>query len=327
MENSLKEKKIIKIIVVMGPTATGKTKLAVRLAREFNGEIISADSRQVYRGLNIGSGKDIDEYEDIPYHMIDIVSPSEDYNLMRFRSDVPEIILEIDSMGHIPIIAGGSALYINSILSEYSLSGGAPVPDFRESLKGLETKEILEMLKNESDDAYKSIGDPSNRNRIIRYLEKIKNIDRQMEPLPFTPECLLIGVFFDRKDVHSRIEKRLELRLKSGMIEEVEDLHNKGISWEKLEFFGLEYRYVACYLQGKLSFMEMRKQLLEKIRQFAKRQDVWFRKMEREGKVIHWVKEGNPLQAASLAAAFLKNQEIPAPEIRISEIYYGKKSS
>ncbi|MFA6291764.1 MAG: tRNA (adenosine(37)-N6)-dimethylallyltransferase MiaA [Victivallales bacterium] len=323
----MKEKKIIKIIAVLGPTATGKTKLAVRLAREFNGEIISADSRQVYRGLNIGSGKDIVEYEDIPYHMIDVVNPSEDYNLMRFRSDVPEIILGIDSRGHIPIIAGGSSLYINALLSEYSLRGGAPIPDFRESLKNLETKEILEMLKNESEDAYKSINDQNNRNRIIRYLEKAKNIDRQMEPLPFTPESLLIGVFFDRKDVHSRIEKRLDLRLKGGMIEEVEDLHNNGISWEKLEFFGLEYRYVACYLQGKLSFMEMRKQLLEKIRQFAKRQDVWFRKMEREGKAIYWVKDGNPREAGALVDAFLNNHEMPEPEIRISEIYYGKKSS
>ena len=126
MENSLKVKKKIKIIVVVGPTATGKTKLAVDLARKYNGEIISADSRQVYRGLNIGSGKDIDEYGSVPYHLIDIVGPAEDYNLMRFRSDVPGIILEIDSRGHIPVIAGGSALYINSILSEYSLRGGAP---------------------------------------------------------------------------------------------------------------------------------------------------------------------------------------------------------
>ena len=326
MENSLKEKKKIKIIVVLGPTATGKTKLAVQLARKFNGEIISADSRQVYRGLNIGSGKDIDEYGDVPYHMIDVVSPSEEYNLMRFRSDVPGIILEIDFRGHVPVIAGGSALYINAILSEYSLRGGAPAPDFRESLKGLGTKEILEMLKNESEDAYKSIHDQNNRNRIIRYLEKIKN-NKQLDPLPFTPECLLIGVFFDRKDVHSRIEERLDLRLKGGMIEEVGNLHNQGISWERLEFFGLEYRYVARHLQGKLSFMEMRKKLLEKIRQFAKRQDVWFRKMEREGKVIYWVKEGNVGQAEALVDAFLKNQGIPDPEIRISEIYYGKKSS
>ena len=182
------------------------------------------------------------------------------------------------------------------------------------------------MLKNESEDAYKSIHDQNNRNRIIRYLEKIKN-NKQLDPLPFTPECLLIGVFFDRKDVHSRIEERLDLRLKGGMIEEVGNLHNQGISWERLEFFGLEYRYVASYLQGNLSFVEMRKKLLEKIRQFAKRQDVWFRKMEREGKLIYWVKEGKVGEADAIVDAFLKNKEIPYPEIRISEIYYGKKSS
>jgi tRNA dimethylallyltransferase len=326
-ENSLKEKKNIKIIVILGPTATGKTKIAVSLARKFNGEIISADSRQVYRGLDIGSGKDIAEYGNVPYHLIDIVAPSEDYNLMRFRSDVPRIILDIDLRRRIPIMAGGSALYIDAILSEYSLRGGSPSADFRESLKRLGTGEILEMLKNESGDVYKSIEDLNNRNRIIRYLEKNKNIDRQMEPLPFNPECLLIGVFFDRKDVHSRIEERLDIRLGNGMVAEVENLHSQGISWERLEFFGLEYRYVACYLQGKMSFPEMRKKLLEKIRQFAKRQDIWFRKMEREGKRIYWVKEGDSGQTEAMVDAFLKNREIPDTGIRISEIYYGRKSS
>ncbi len=323
----MQEKKIIKIIVVLGPTATGKTKLAVKLSRKFNGEIISADSRQVYRGLNIGSGKDLDEYADIPHHLIDIVNPAEDYNLMRFRSDVPGIILEIDSRRRIPLIAGGSALYINSILSEYSLRGASPSSDFRDSLKNMGTEEILEMLENESEDAYGSANDPNNRNRIIRYLEKTKNNYSQVEPFPFLPQFLLVGVLFDRKLVHSRIEERLDLRLKNGMLSEVEELHNHGISWERLEFFGLEYRYVSYYLQGKLSFMEMRKKLLEKIRQFAKRQDVWFRKMEREGKRIYWIREGDVAQTEALVDAFLGNREIPVPVIRISEIYYGKKSS
>lgn len=323
----MKERKKIKIIVVLGPTATGKTKLAVHLARKFNGEIISADSRQVYKGLDIGSGKDIGEYGDIPYHLIDVVSPSEEYNLMRFCQDVPAIISGIDSRGRIPVIAGGSALYVNAILSGYSLNGAAPTPEFRESLKNLDTGEILEMLKNESEDVYKSVTDQNNRNRIVRYLEKIKNNDRKIEPMPFTPDFLLLGVFFDRSDVHSRIEERLDLRLRTGMITEVEKLHERGVAWERLEFFGLEYRYVAYYLQGKLSIGEMRKKLLEKIRQFAKRQDVWFRKMEREGKDIYWVKEGNTGQADALVCSFLNERKLPAPDIRISEIYYGKKSS
>lgn len=323
----MEEKKKIKIIVILGPTATGKTKLAVQIARDFNGEIISADSRQVYCGLNIGSGKDIDEYGSVPYHLINILSPSEDYNLMRFCRDVPAIIMGIYLRTHIPVIAGGSALYINAILSEYSLRGGAPAPDFRESLRPLDTKVILEMLKNESEDAYKTINDQNNRNRIIRYLEKSRNNNRQIDPLPFIPEFLLLGVFFDRKEVHSRIEGRLDLRLKNGMIEEVETLHSQGISWGRLEFFGLEYRYVAYYLQGKLSFAEMRKKLLEKIRQFAKRQDAWFRKMEREGKRIFWLREGDIGQAVELVDAFLENRELPEPEIRMSDIYYGRKSS
>lgn len=326
-ENSLKEKKKIKIIVVLGPTATGKTKLAVHLAQKFNGEIISADSRQVYKGLDIGSGKDIEEYGNVPYHLIDVVNPSEEYNLMRFCQDVPVIIRDIDARGRVPVIAGGSALYVNAILSGYSLRGAAPAPEFRESLKNLCTEEILDMLKKESEDAYIGVNDLNNRNRIVRYLEKTKDNDRQIKPMPFTPAFLLLGVFFDRRDVHSRIEERLDLRLKSGMIAEVERLHGEGISWEKLEFFGLEYRYVAYYLQGRLSLADMRKKLLEKIRQFAKRQDIWFRKMEREGKNIYWIKEGDSGQAETLADNFLNEREMPEPEIRISEIYYGKKSS
>jgi len=315
--------KKIKIIVVTGPTATGKTALAVRLARTYDGEIISADSRQVYKGLDIGSGKDIQEYGDVPYHLIDIVEPSGEYNLMRFRNEVPGIILNIDERKKIPFIAGGSVLYIDSILSEYTMPGSAPVTLLRESLQKLKIEELVGQFAGQLQNQQ----DLRNKNRLVRIIEKTVSEGQGAKPMPFQPEYLVIGVFYERKQVHSRIEERLDKRLKNGMVEEVEHLHNQGVLWERLEFLGLEYRYLAFYLQGKMSFNEMRRKLLEKIRQFAKRQDIWFRKMEREGHPIHWVREGNWEKASGLVELFLSGKELPSPELTISNIYYGKKTS
>ncbi|OGV53586.1 MAG: tRNA (adenosine(37)-N6)-dimethylallyltransferase MiaA [Lentisphaerae bacterium GWF2_50_93] len=323
----MKEEKKIKIIVVTGPTATGKTRLAVRLAGRFNGEIISADSRQVYKGLDIGSGKDLHEYGAIPCHLIDIVEPSEEYNLMRFRNEVPEIILDIDRREKLPLIAGGSALYIDSILSEYSLPGKAPDPELRKNLREMAPDEISECLKKKIACLPNPLNDRNNRNRLVRAIEIAGSGSSSANPMSFDAEYLVIGVYFDRKQVHQRIEERLEQRLKNGIIEEVEHLHNQGLPWERLEFFGLEYRYLAFYLQGKMTFPEMRQKLLEKIRQFAKRQDIWFRKMEREGRVIHWIREGCYENACRLVELFLADKMLPPPELSISEIYYGKKTS
>jgi tRNA dimethylallyltransferase len=327
MKNSLKEEKKIKIIVVTGPTATGKTRLAVKLAGRFNGEIISADSRQVYRGLDIGSGKDIHEYGDIPFHLIDILEPSVEYNLMRFRNEVPEIILDISGRGKLPIIAGGSALYIDSILSEYSLPGEAPDPELRECLSKMDSKELSDRLESKLDVMPSSLNDKNNMNRLVRALEIAGSPGFSAKPIPFNAEYLVIGVYFERNQVHQKIEERLDYRLKNGLIQEVEYLHNKGLTWERLEFFGLEYRYLAFYLQGKMSLPEMRQKLLEKIRQFAKRQDIWFRKMEREGHVIHWIREGCFEKASRLMGLFLAGKELPPAELSMSEIYYGKKTS
>lgn len=326
-KNSLKEEKKIKIIVVTGPTATGKTRLAVQLAIRFNGEIISADSRQVYRGLDIGSGKDRHEYGGIPCHLMDIVEPSGEYNLMRFRNDVPGIILDIAGRKKIPFIAGGSALYIDSILSEYSLPGAAPDQELREKMMKMAPDEISEALEKKLDHMPNALNDRNNRNRLVRALEIAGSGVLSANPMPFDAEYLVIGVYFERKQVHQRIEARLDHRLKNGMVEEVEHLHSQGVSWERLEFFGLEYRYLAFYLQGKMSFPEMRQKLLEKIRQFAKRQDIWFRKMEREGHVIQWVRDGSFEKASQLVELFLSGKRLPPSELNISEIYYGKKTS
>ena len=318
-----------KNLIITGPTATGKTELAVSLAEKYNGEIVSADSRQVYRGMDIGTGKDLKSYSrngrEIPFHLIDIVPPDEEYNLMRFTQDAASAIENILKKGKLPIIAGGTPLYIDALISEYKMEGGGVDKNLRNSLKELETEKLLKILESTSSEAYEKLNNSQNRNRIIRIIEKLRTEKTEHRGLlPTATEWLILGVYYHRKTVHSRIEERLKERAADGMIEEVEYLHNKeGVSWERLEFFGLEYKYIALFLQGKLSYNEMYNQLLIKIRQFAKRQDIWFRKMEREGHIIHWIPDGDITKASELVEKFLNDIPLPAPEIRISEIDYG----
>lgn len=276
----------VKIIVISGPTATGKTALAVKLAQKFNGEIISADSRQVYCGMDIGSGKDLAEYQDIPYHLIDIADPAtETYNLGRFCRDAWQAIGEIHNRNRLPIICGGTALYIAALLDGYRLPGGALPP------RNYDTPRI-----RQNPDAPPSFTPP------------------------FVIDPLFLGVLYPRITVRDRIEKRLDSRLADGMIEEIQKLHDKKqVSWEKLESFGLEYREIAIYLQGKYSFEEMRNQLLNKIRQFAKRQDIFFRKLEREGHLIHWLKAGKEPAPELLIRDFLNGKKIAEPAFRLCD--------
>lgn len=276
----------VKIIVILGPTATGKTALAVQLAKKFNGEIISADSRQVYCGMDIGSGKDIGEYQDVPYHLIDIADPAtEIYNLGRFCRDAWQAIADIHARGKLPVVCGGTALYIAAILDGYRLPGGELPP--------------------------REFGTPRIR----------QNPDA---PPSFTPPFeispLILGVLYPRKTVRARIERRLDARFDNGMVDEVRHLHEKsGVSFDKLESFGLEYREISLFLQNRCSFEEMREQLLNKIRQFAKRQDIFFRKMEREGHSIHWLSEGKNPDPAALISSFLNDEKIAEPEFRLCD--------
>ena len=316
----------IKILTVTGPTATGKTSLAVRLAREFAGEIVSADSRQVYRGLDIGSGKDLSEYGDVPYHLIDIADPvTDEYNLKEFTADALKAVADISSRGAFPVICGGSALYVNAILRGYELPGGPPDVDYRNALKAMSLEELNNALKSLSFTLWRELHDKENPNRLIRAIEKVRSLSlsgKTQSALELAP--LVIAPYYTRKDVHERIKARLEQRFDEGMIDEVKTLHDKGLSWEKLEYFGLEYRYIAFYLQGKLaSFNELKEQLLAKIRGFAKSQDIWFRKMEREGLDIYWIKDGNFDQARELVSKFLAGEELPPPLIRLKDIHYG----
>ena len=285
-KNASKAENRIKVAVVTGPTATGKTALAVKLAKQFDGEIISVDSRQVYKGLDIGSGKDIEEYKDVPYHLIDIVDPAKEvYNLARFCRDAFAAIEDITRRGRLPILCGGTALYLLALLDGYTLPGGELPP--------------------------RCSGQP-----------RVKQNQDQANSFtpPFALDALLLGVYFPRAQVRERIQIRLDKRLAEGMIDEEKRLVDSGVTLQQLEFFGLEYREMALYLAGKQTLSEMRDILLNKIRQFAKRQDIFFRKMEREGHVIHWLKQGNFDEAVKLIELFLQDKPLPPAEFKLCDI-------
>lgn len=326
-----------KVIVILGPTASGKTAFGVRLASRIGGEIVSVDSRQLYRGLDIGSGKDIAEYtlpsgETVGHHLIDIAEPDHPYNLAEFMRDCRNAVEKILAEGHVPVLVGGSALYLDAVLHNYSLQGGAPDPVQRAALRALSTEELREKLRVLEPASEILRREPENRTRLIRRIEMLtlppdeallSNANAPSEKWRF----LVTGVLRDRAEIHCRIETRLDERLASGMLDEARHLHDeKGVSWERLEFFGLEYRYMALHLQGKLSFQEMRDQLLIRIRQFAKRQDSWFRNMERNGIAIHWFRETEFEQALALSRDFLAGKTLPEPAFKLSETFYGPRS-
>ena len=277
----------VKVLAVTGPTATGKTRLAVQLARRFSGEIISVDSRQVYRGMDIGTGKDLEEYGEIPCHLVDIADPAKgDYNLWKFCHDAYDVIADISSRRKLPILCGGTALYLEALLKGFSLPGGALPP----RVKGVP--------RTRRDDACVE-GD---------------------FVAPFKLDALVLGVYYPRLEVRDRIEKRLDARFDAGMIDEIRDLHVKsGVSYDQLEFYGLEYREISLFLQGKATFGEMRNNLLNRIRQFAKRQDIFFRKLERDGVDIHWIERADENTAAGIAASFLAGEKISAPSFRLAD--------
>ena len=323
--------KNIKVVVITGPTATGKTALAVGLARQFGGEIISVDSRQVFRGLDLGTGKDLEEYGTgaaaVPYHLIDVVEPTEDYHLLAFCRAAAVALDEIAGRGGLPIFCGGTPLYLDALLRGYTLPGAGPDAAARQDWKSKTAAELLDLLQTKDPAAWAGLKDRDNPTRIIRALEKCDREAAQFEPIATRIDPLVIGVFYPRREVHRRIEERLDRRLAAGMIDEVKQLHDRGVSWERLEFFGLEYRYIGRYLQGELSRAEMRDQLLFHIRKFAKRQDIWFRKMEREGRNIYWLDRAAQAEAPELIRRHLAGEPLPEPVIRIKDIHYGPVTS
>lgn len=301
---------IRRVIVILGPTACGKTAMSVALARRLNGAVISADSRQVYRGLDIGSGKDLEEYvtggEPVEAHLLDIADPAaaEPYTLADFMRDAKRAIVELVSRGKVPILCGGTGLYLHALIRGYELPGGPADREFRRGLRDEDRQRLAETLAGRYD---LSNGEDNNLYRLSRKMEIESNrtFSPYGGPLENT-EYLVLGALRPRPEIHRRIEARLDERLAHGMLDEIQNLHDEHqVSWEKLESFGLEYREVSRYLRGMMEFGEMRNHLLAKIRQFAKRQDTWFRKMQKEGVEIHWLPPEDLDSAERLCREFL----------------------
>ena len=300
------------ILVICGPTASGKTSLAVTLALKYNGEIISGDSRQVFRGMDIGTGKDLQEYRtpqgEVTNHLIDIADPMDDYNLYRYITDFRNSYNSIIAIGKLPILAGGSGLYIEAVLKDYDLYPAPEDPVLRDSLNNKAKDELLEILKTESDDILQRT-DISSARRIVRGIEiarYLKNnpagINRNsgIEMIP-----LIIGVTFPRELLLKRIDTRLDERLKSGMLDEVKMLLKNGVTPERLVKLGLEYRYCTMYLKDEISYSEMIEKLKIEIHKFSKRQMTWLRGMERRGLKIHWIEGNNPAEAEKIINQFM----------------------
>ena len=286
------------MITILGPTACGKTELAARLAYDLDAEIISADSRQVYRGMDIGTGKDLDDYtvngKKIPYHLIDICKPGEKYNLFCFQQDFHNAYNDIISRGKLPVLCGGTGLYIESVLRGYSLSPVPQDPELRQSLEGKSLEElamILKELKAKTGSTMHNTTDVDSCQRAIRAIEiEAHNLHTPMDRRMMPPvDSLVVGINIDRNLRRERITKRLKQRLDNGMVNEIRGILASGVSPDDLIYYGLEYKYVTLYVIGKLSYDEMFRQLEIAIHQFAKRQMTWFRGMERRGTKIHWI--------------------------------------
>jgi len=278
------------LITILGPTATGKTRLATKLAQRYRGEIISADSRQVYIGMDIGTGKDYNDYAinntKINYHLIDIVRPDQEFNLFMFKELFAKTFSDIISRNKLPFLVGGTGLYISSIIQNYDLQKA----DFKSSrINELEQMEIEDLrnllLKLNSQIHYKR--DLFSKERVIKTIL----VAEAKEGLKYFPKInsLVLGVNMNRDEIKKRITERLKKRLDEGMVDEVKRLLESGITFARLTSFGLEYKFISMHLQGKLSFDEMFQKLNTAIHQFAKRQMTWFRKMEREGVKIEWL--------------------------------------
>ena len=320
---------MLPMITILGPTASGKTPVAARLAAEIGGEVISADSRQVYRRMDIGTGKDLADYQctmhnaqctmhnaplgrrtlategtqecTIPYHLIDIREPGTKYNLFEYQQDFFDVYQEIRRRGAVPILCGGTGLYIEAVLKGYHLS---PVPQnqaLRDSLEGKslgELTEMLKVLKARNGSNMHNTTDVDSCQRAIRAIEiETYNAEHPMPRRELPPvESLIIGIHIDRELRREKITRRLKARLEAGMVEEVQALLNEGIPAEDLIYYGLEYKFVTEYLTGQLTYDEMFTRLEIAIHQFAKRQMTWFRGMERRGFKIHWIDATLPME-------------------------------
>jgi tRNA dimethylallyltransferase len=274
------------ILVVAGPTAAGKTAVSIAMAKRYGGEVVSCDSMQLYKYMDIGSAKPTaEEMDGVPHHMVGVIDPRDPFSVAVYQEMAKAAIADIASRGKLPVICGGTALYIAAILDGYRLPGGALPP------RSYDTPRI-----RQNPDAPDSFTPP------------------------FAVKPLIMGMYFPRTEVRKRIEARLDARLQNGMIEEIRHLHDDcNVAYETMEFFGLEYREISLFLQNHGTYDEMRSTLLNRIRQFAKRQDIFFRKLEREGHQIYWIKEGKDPDPFALTADFLAEKKLPEVSFRLCE--------
>lgn len=294
-----------KMITILGPTASGKTSLAATLAYHLDAEIISADSRQVYQGMDIGTGKDLADYtvagKHIPYHLIDICKAGSKYNVYQYQQDFLEVYNKIKETHKLPILCGGSGLYLEAILKGYHLSTVPPNEELRKQLNEMSHESLIQMLaeiQEQLNTKMHNSTDLDSKQRTIRAIEIGKYMLTKADPKTNFPEIpsLIIGVDIDREERRRKITTRLHQRLEEGMIEEVRQLLNQEIAAEDLIYYGLEYKFVTEHIIGKLSYNEMVRQLEIAIHQFAKRQMTWFRGMERRGIKINWINASLPLE-------------------------------
>ncbi len=305
-----------KIVAIVGTTASGKTTLGVHLALKFGGEIVSADSRQVYRGMDIGTGKDLDEYKikkgsktiQIPYHLIDVVDPQDEFSLAQFLELAHKAIGDILSRRKLPIVVGGTGLWTQALTEGYNLPEVKPDKAKRKRLEKLSAAELFEKLqaKNPKFAQKLNLSDKQNKRRLIRYLEILDTDSDFTYPASREPiyGSLILGLTYPRPELKKRIYKRLIERLeKQDMVDEVERLHAQGVSWQRLKNFGLEYKWITFYLTGEIDYETMVEKLNQAIANFAKRQMTWLRRWERQGAQIHWIKDKK--QAEKLVKNFL----------------------
>jgi len=300
------------LITVLGPTATGKTSFAANLAYKLNGEIISADSRQVYKRMDIGTGKDVADYvvdnQNIPYHLIDIKEPGYQYNVFEYQSDFLKVFYDIQKRGKKAILCGGTGMYIEAVLKGYKLVNVPVDEQLRAELQEKSIAELIEILSS-----YKEIhnnSDIENKKRAIRAIE-IEMYYAAHPEVDFsfpTINSFILGIKFDRNSVRRRITQRLKQRLNEGMVDEVKQLLVDGLKPEQLIYYGLEYKYLTQYIIGEISFDEMFQQLNTSIHQFSKRQMTWFRRMERNGMKIHWLDGYLPMEEKIERALMLLNK-------------------
>ncbi|WP_321346781.1 tRNA (adenosine(37)-N6)-dimethylallyltransferase MiaA [uncultured Draconibacterium sp.] len=288
------------LLTILGPTATGKTGLAAHLAAQLNGEVISADSRQVYRGMDLGTGKDYEDYFvdgiEVPSHLVDIEDAGAHYNVYRFQTDFIEVFNEIQSRNKFPVLCGGSGLYLEAVLRNYRLIEVPPNKELRKELEGKTLEELTEILKELKPELHNETDVETDR-RAIRAIEiehYYRNNPKEDSEMPEI-RSLNVGIDFDREMRRQRITTRLKQRLDEGMLDEVQKLLDSGLTPKQLIYYGLEYKFLTLHLIGELSFDEMFSKLEIAIHQFAKRQMTWFRGMEKRGTKIHWVNGHLPM--------------------------------